>query len=85
MLRTTGVGVIQATWKVDGRVVGAVAHPTLVGEDAILVSPELPTVEPGQRRVALDVTSPRPAFPMPEISYFVTAQDDEEWKKRSER
>jgi hypothetical protein len=86
MLRFTGVGILRATWKVDGRMLGTVVHPTMFGEDAILVSPELPTVEPGQHRVTLDVDAPRPAFKMPEITYFVTAEDYEEWrKKRSSR
>jgi hypothetical protein len=85
MMRSTGAGVIQGTWRVDGRIVAAIAHPTVFGEDAILVSPELLTAEPGQHRVTVDVTNPRPAFRIPEITYFVTAQDYEEWKKGNAR
>lgn len=85
LLRFTGTSVVHATWKVDGRILGAVVEPTLFGEDLIVASPSLPTFEPGLRRLTLEVTDPRPVFKLPEITYFVTNEDYETFRKRMER
>jgi hypothetical protein len=89
-LRFTGSGVLQATWRVDGRILATVVEPTLFGETLMFASPRapasaLPTFEPGLHRVTLDVSVPRPAFRLPEITYFVTAEDWEDFKKRMEK
>lgn len=85
ILRFTGTGILRATWKVDGRIVATVLEPVLFGEVLMFVmprTPPLPTFEPGLHRVTLDVAEPRPAFKLPEITYFVTAEDYEDFKKR---
>ena len=85
MLRFTGVGVVRATWKVDGRILGPVVEPTLFNEDLIVATPELPTFEPGLHKVTLELTDPKPAFKVPTITYFVTAEDYEDFKRRMEK
>jgi hypothetical protein len=88
ILRFDGSGILQATWKVDGRILSTVAEPTVFGEMLILATPRtppLPTFEPGLHRVALEITAPKPAFKIPEITYFVTAEEYEEFKKRMEK
>ncbi len=82
MLRFSGIGLLRATWKVDDRLVGSVVEPTVFGDSRIVASPELSTVEPGLHRVTLDVVDPRSAFRIPEITYFVTAEEYEEFKRR---
>jgi hypothetical protein len=82
MVRFSGNGVLRATWKIDDRLVGTVVEPTILGDGRIIASPELSTVEPGLHRVTLDIADPRPAFRIPEITYFVTAEDYEEFKKK---
>ncbi len=84
LLRFSGLGVAQGTWKVDGRIIGPIAEPTAYGEDLILASPPLPTFEAGQHRVTLDLTNPPPAFRIPQITYFVTNEDMETFRKRTE-
>ena len=85
MLRFSGSGIVQAMWKVDGRIVAPVVEPSLFHEDLIVATPELPTFEPGLHRVTLDVNDPKPAFKRPTITYFVTAEDYEDFKKRTEK
>ena len=88
ILRFSGSGILEATWKVDGRILSTIAEPTVFGETLILATPKtppLPTFEPGLHRVTLDVAAPKPAFTIPEITYFVTAEEYEEFKKRMER
>lgn len=85
MLQFAGSGVFQGTWKVDGRVMGAVAEPTVFGDGLILTSPALPTFEPGLHRVTLEVTAPAPAFRVPTVTYFVTAEEYEDFRKRMKR
>ena len=85
LLRFAGLGVLHGTWKVDGRLIATVAEPTLFGEDVILVTPDLPTLEPGLHRVTLEMIEPKPAFKIPTITYFVTAEDYQDFKKRTER
>lgn len=89
-LQFTGSGILHATWKVDGRVLGTVVEPTVFGEMLIFATPRgaspfLPTFEPGLHRVTLEVVEPRPAFRVPEITYFVTAEEYEDFKKRMEK
>lgn len=84
LLRFGGIGVAQGTWKVDGRIIGPIAEPTVYGEDLILSTPALPTVEAGRHRVTLDLTQPHAAFKIPEITYFVTNEDFETFRKRME-
>jgi hypothetical protein len=85
LLRFVGLGVLRAEWKVDGRLLGAAVEPTVVGEDLILTTPVLPTFEPGLHRLTLEVTDPKPGFKIPTITYFVTAEDYEDFKKRTEK
>jgi hypothetical protein len=85
MLRFTGTGVLQGTWKVDGRILGQVTEPTLFNEDLIITTPVLPTFEPGLHRVTLEVRRPAPTFRLPTITYFVTAEDYEDFRKRMEQ
>jgi len=87
-LQFTGAGILRATWKVDGRILATVAEPVVFGEILMFAIPRtvpLPTFEPGLHRVALEVVQPRPAFKLPEITYFVTAEDYEDFKKRMEK
>ncbi|HEV8585696.1 MAG TPA: hypothetical protein VGT02_12065 [Methylomirabilota bacterium] len=84
LLRFSGIGVAQGTWKVDGRIIGPIAEPTAYGEDLIISSPSLPTFEAGQHRVTLDLTNPHPTFRIPEVTYFVTNEDLETFRKRME-
>ena len=83
LLRFSGIGVAQGTWKVDGRIIAPIAEPTTFGEDVILSTPPLPAVEAGQHRVTLELTHPTPAFRIPEITYFVTNEDFETFRKRT--
>jgi len=85
MLRFSAVGVVRATWKVDGRILGPVVEPTVFNEDLIVATPELPTFEPGLHKVTLEFTDPKPAFKVPTITYFVTAEDYEDFKRRMEK
>ena len=85
LLHFSGSGVFRATWKVDGLVLSSVAEPTVFGEMLILSTPRtpsLPTVEPGLHRVALEVLAPQVGFKIPEITYFVTGEEYEEFRKR---
>lgn len=89
-LHFAGSGVLRAQWKVDGRVLGAVVEPAVFGEMLIFATPKgaspfLPTFEPGLHRVTLEVIEPRPAFKLPEIMYFVRAEEYEDFKKRMEK
>jgi hypothetical protein len=84
LLRFSGLGVAQGTWKVDGRIIGPLAEPTVYGEDLIVASPPLPTFEPGQHRLTLDLARPQPTFKIPEITYFVTGEDYETFRRRME-
>jgi hypothetical protein len=84
LLRFSGIGVVQGNWKVDGRIMGPVAEPTVYGEDLILSSPSLPTFEAGQHRLTLELTNPRPTFKIPDLTYFVTNEDFETFRKRME-
>jgi hypothetical protein len=83
LLRFHGIGVAQGTWKVDGRIVAPVAEPTVFGEDLILSTPALPTFEPGQHRVTLELTVPQPGFKVPEIIFFVTNEDYDTFRNRT--
>lgn len=85
LLQFTGNGFVQGNWKVDGRIIGPIAEPVVFGEMLILASPVLPTFEQGLRRLTLEVTEPKPAFKIPVITYFVTGEEYEEFKKRMER
>ena len=88
-LQFVGSGLLQARWKVDGRIIGSVTESILFGETLIFASPRtptsaLPTIEPGIHRATLEVTQPPPAFKLPELTYFVTAEDWEEFRKKRE-
>jgi hypothetical protein len=84
LLRFSGIGVAQGSWKVDGRIVAPIAEPTVFGEDLIVATPALPALEAGQHRVTLELTHPQPTFKIPEVSYFVTNEDYEAFRKRME-
>lgn len=89
-LHFAGSGVLRAQWRVDGRILGAVVEPVVFGEMLIFATPKgaspfLPTFEPGLHRVTLEVTEPRPAFKLPEITYFVTAEEWDDFKMRMEK
>lgn len=75
-LRFTGSGLLQVRWEVDGRVlVPPVSRHVNLGDAADLVSPELPTFDPGTHEVRLVITSPTPSFPLPTIVYLVRSSD----------
>ncbi len=84
LLRFAGLGVLHGTWKVDGQLIASVVEPTVFGVDLIVATPDLPTFEPGLHRVTFEVIEPKPAFKIPTITYFVTAEDYQEFKKRTE-
>jgi hypothetical protein len=88
ILHFSGTGVFQGAWEVDGRLLSSVIEPVAFGEMLILAAPRIPPLpmfEPGLHRVTLKVTSPKPPFKIPEISYFVTAEEYEEFRKRMEK
>jgi hypothetical protein len=76
LLRFTGAGMLRAYWEVDGRVlVPPVSRYLNLGDSADLVSPVLPTYDPGTHTVRCVVTSPVPPWPLPEIIYVVRPSD----------
>ena len=88
VLLFSGTGTLRATWKVDGRALANVVEPVVFGEVLMFATPRIPplaTFEPGLHRVRLEVIEPRLAFKVPEITYFVTAEDYEDFKKRMEK
>lgn len=76
LLRFTGAGLLQARWEVDGRPVGPpVSRHVNPGDATELLSPALPTFDPGTHEVRLIVTSPPPPLPLPTILYLVRPGD----------
>jgi len=84
-LNFSGTGILRATWKVDGRPIGLIAEPVVFGERLVFASGPtviLPTTDPGQHRLMLEIEHPKPAFRVPTITYFVTAEEYEDFQKR---
>lgn len=84
-LNFSGTGILRATWKVDGRPIGLIAEPVVFGERLVFASGPtviLPTSDPGQHTLMLDIEHPKPALRLPRITYFVTAEEYEDFQKR---
>lgn len=84
-LNFSGTGILRATWKVDGRPIGLIAEPVVFGERLVFASGPtviLPTTDPGQHTVTLEIDHPKPALRLRRITYFVTAEEYEDFQRR---
>ena len=84
-LNFSGTGSLRATWKVDGRPIGLIAEPVVFGQTLMFANGPnviLPTTDPGQHTVTLEIENPKSAFQLPRITYFVTAEEYEDFQKR---
>ena len=78
IIQFSGNGPFEGMWEVDGRNVELVNLEVTFGNTLNLeMSPAtvLPTFEPGLHQVTIKIQRPVPAFPIPTISYMVTAND----------
>ena len=79
-LKFEGTGLFQAQWTVDGIPIGIfteqLAFANTVVFDTRRLIP-LPTTEPGEHIVSLQVLSPQVTFQVPRIRYFVRMESQE--------
>ncbi len=77
-LTYNGGGMLRAQWKVDGQVVGYVTRYIPRGGRQVRIEspvvPGLPTYDPGQHRVELEMIDPVAPFAEPVIFYFISPQ-----------
>lgn len=75
-IRYSGTGLLEGDWKVDGRVISHISQHITGNKRIVTIStPDgspLPTFAEGAHIVQFIVTSPRIAFSLPTIVYFVT-------------
>ena len=74
-----GQGLLRGRWTVDGQVLGFVTKQLVPGmREAIIASPAVPafpTYATGLRTVRFEILDPVPAFDLPVLQYFVTAEE----------
>ncbi len=77
-LRFAGSGLLKGHWEVDGRKLSNVFQHFVYGRTVILETPDippLPTFETGTHRLRFVLTQPVNSIPLPEIIYFITAEE----------
>jgi len=78
-IRYSGTGLLEGDWKVDGRVIGHISQHVVGNRRTVTIrTPEgspLPTFTEGTHIVQFILTSPRIAFSLPSIVYFVTPKE----------
>jgi hypothetical protein len=74
-----GQGMLRGRWTVDGQILGFVTKQLLPGmREAIIASPAVPafpTYSTGLHTVRFEILDPVPAFDLPSLQYFVTAEE----------
>ena len=74
-----GQGLLRGRWVADGQILGFVTKQLLPGmREAIIASPAVPafpTYATGLHTVRFEIQEPAPAFDVPGIQYFVTAEE----------
>lgn len=74
-----GHGMLRGRWVADGQILGFVTKQLLPGmREAIIASPAVPafpTYATGLHSVRFEILDPVPAFDLPSIQYFVTAEE----------
>jgi hypothetical protein len=74
-----GHGMLRGRWVADGQILGFVTKQLLPGmREAIIASPAVPafpTYATGLHTVRFEIQDPPPAFELPSIHYFVTAEE----------
>jgi hypothetical protein len=74
-----GQGLLRGRWVADGQILGFVTKQLLPGmREAIIASPAVPafpTYATGLHTVRFEIQEPAPAFDLPGIQYFVTAEE----------
>jgi len=74
-----GQGLLRGRWTVDGQILGFVTKQLLPGmREAIIASPAVPafpTYTTGLHTVRFEILDPVPAFDLPSLLYFVTAEE----------
>lgn len=74
-----GQGLLRGRWTVDGQILGFVTKQLLPGmREAIIASPAVPafpTYATGLHTVRFEILDPVPAFDLPSLLYFVTAEE----------
>ncbi|MBU4524387.1 MAG: hypothetical protein KUA37_06535 [Desulfomicrobium sp.] len=74
-----GHGMLRGRWVADGQILGFVTKQLLPGmREAIIASPAVPafpTYATGLHSVRFEILDPPPAFDLPSIQYFVTAEE----------
>jgi len=78
-IRYSGTGLLEGDWKIDGRVISHISqHVTGNRRTVTIKTPDgspLPTFAEGTHIVQFILTSPRIAFSLPSIVYFVTPKE----------
>lgn len=74
-----GQGMLRGRWVADGQILGFVTKQLLPGmREDIIASPAVPafpTYATGLHSVRFEILDPAPAFDLPSIQYFVTAEE----------
>lgn len=74
-----GQGLLRGRWVADGQILGFVTKQLLPGmREAIIASPAVPafpTYATGLHTVRFEILEPVPAFDLPSLQYFVTAEE----------